>query len=68
MDRTGDPILTNKVCHAIHVILIVKLGEHEGPALFIHGWLLKRTMLLILPAILSQIPIRAFLSPVPVYC
>ena len=36
-------------------------------SLFIHGWLLKRTLLLILLAILIQILIRAFPSLVPVY-
>jgi len=67
-DRTGDPILTNAVFHAMHVILRLKLGDHEGLALFVHGWLLKRTLLLVPPVILIQIQIRAFLSPVPVYC
>ena len=52
----------------MHVILSLKLGDHEGLALFIRGRLLKRTLLLVLPAILMQILIRAFLSPVPVYC
>ena len=67
-DRTGDPILTNEVFHAMHIILSVKLGDHEGLALFLHGRLLKRTLLVVLPAILIQIPIRASLSPVPVCC
>ena len=42
--------------------------DHEGLALFIHGWLLKKTLLVVLSAILNQIPIHAFLSPVPIYC
>jgi len=67
-DRTGDPILTSKVFHAMHVILILKLGDHKRLALFVRGRLLRRTLLLVLPAILIWIPIRAFLSPVPVYC
>jgi len=66
-DRTGDPILTNEVFHAMHIILSVKLGDHEGLALFIHGQLLKRTLLVVLPAILIQIAIRASLSPVPAH-
>jgi len=68
VDRTGDPILTNKLFHAMHVILSLKLGDHEGLALFVHGRLLKRTLLVVLPAILIQIPICAFLGPVPVHC
>jgi len=67
-DRTGDQILTNEVFRAMHVILSLKLGDHEGLTLFVHGRLLKRTLLIVLPAILIQIPIRVFLSPVPVYC
>jgi len=67
-DRAGDPILTDEVFHAMHVILSLKLGDHEGLALFVHGRLLKRTLLVVLPAILSQIPIRAPLSPVPARC
>jgi len=67
-DRTGDPILTNMVFHAMHVILSLKLGDHECLAPFVHGRLLKRTLLVFLPAILIQIPTLAFLSPVPVYC
>jgi len=67
-DRTGDLILTNAVFHAMHIILSLKLGDHEGLALFVHGHLLKRTLLTVLPAILVQIPIRAFLNPVPVCC
>jgi len=62
-DRTCDPILTNEVFHAISVILRLKLGN-----LFIYGWLMKRILLLFLSAILIQIPIHEFLSPVPVYC
>jgi len=65
--RTGDLILTNKVFHALHVILSLKLGDYEGLTLFVHGWLLKMTLLVLL-VILIQILIRAFLSPVPVYC
>jgi len=60
--------MTNKVFHAMHVILRLKLGDHEGLALFVHSRLLKRTLLVVLPAILIQIPIRAFLSPVPIHC
>jgi len=56
----------------MHVILSLKLGDHEGLTFFIHDWLLKRTLLVVLPEILIPIPIpipiRAFLSPVPVYC
>jgi len=63
-DRTGDPILTNEVFHAMHIILSLKLGDHEGLALFVHGCLLKRTLLIVLPVILIQIPIHASLSPV----
>jgi len=51
-DRTGDPILTSEIFHAMHIILSLKLGNHEGLTLFIHGWLLKRTLLVVLPAIL----------------
>jgi len=50
------------------IILSLKLGDHEGLALFVHSRLLKRTLLAILPEILIQTAIRAFLSPVPVYC
>jgi len=64
----GDPVLINEVFHAMHVILSLKLGDHEGLALFVHGWLPKRTLLLVLPAILIQILICEFLSPVLVYC
>ena len=56
------------VCHATHVILSSKLGDDKGLALFIHGCLLKRILLLVLPAILIQIPVSASLSPVPVCC
>jgi len=66
LDRTGDPTLTSQVFHAMHVTLSLKLGDHEGLALFIHGHLLKRTLLVVLPAILKQIPIHASLSPVPI--
>ena len=66
-DRTSDPILTNAVFHTIHVILNLKLGDHEGLTFFIHGQLVQRALLLVLPAILIQIPIRVFLSPIPVY-
>jgi len=44
-DRTGDPIVTNAVFHAKHVILSLKLGCHGGLALFVHDRLLKRTLL-----------------------
>jgi len=67
VDRTGDPILTNAVFHATHIILSLKLGDHEGLTLFIHGRLLKRTLLVVLPAIPIQIPTPASLSPAPVY-
>jgi len=66
--RTGDPILTSEVFHALQVMLALKPGDHEGLTLFIHGRLLKRTLLLVLPALLIQIPIRAPLTPVPVCC
>ena len=66
-DRIGDPILTNEVFHAMHVILSLKVGYHEGLVLFIRGWFLKRTRL-ILAAMLIQISVCAFPSPVPVYC
>jgi len=36
-DRTGDPILTEAVFHAVHVILSLKLWDHEGLAL-LHPW------------------------------
>jgi len=67
-DRTSDPVLTSAVFHAMHVILSLKLGDHEGLALFVLGHLLQRTLLVVLPAILIQIPIHAFLSPVPACC
>jgi len=63
--RTGDPVLTSEVLHAM---LSLKLWDHEGLALFIHGPLLKRMLLLVLPAILSQILICASRTPAPVYC
>jgi len=68
VDRTGDPILANKVFHVMHVILSLKLRDHKGLALFFHGHLLKRTLLIVLPVIPIQIPIRASLSPVPACC
>jgi len=68
VDRTGDPILTNDVFHAMHFTLTLKLGDHEGLALFVHGRLLNRTLLLVLLVILIQIPIHASLSPVPACC
>jgi len=52
----------------MHIILILNLGDHEGLSLFIHGCLLKRTLLIVLPVILMWILVRAFLSPVPAYC
>jgi len=61
-------MLTNAVCHAMHLVLSLKLGDKEGLALFVHGQLPKRTLLVVLPAILIQIPIRAFLSPAPAQC
>jgi len=60
--------LTSEVLHAMHVIFSLKLGDHEGLAVFIHGWLLQRTLLTVLPAILIQVPIHAFLSPFSAYC
>jgi len=52
----------------MHVILSLKLKNHKYDlALFVYGQLLKRTLLVVLPTILIQIPIRAFLNPVPVY-
>jgi len=60
-------MVTNTVFHAMHVILSLKLGDHEGLGLFVHGQLPKRTLLLVLPVILIQIPICASLSPLPVY-
>jgi len=65
-DRTEDLTLNNEVFHAMHIILSLKLEDHEGLALFVLGWLLKRTLLVVLPAI--PIPICAFLNPVPVCC
>jgi len=50
------------------ITLSLKLGDHEGLALFILGCLLKRTLLVVLPEILNHIPIRASLSLVPVCC
>jgi len=50
VNRSGDLILTNKVFHAMHLILSLKLGDHKGLPLFVHGRLLKRTLLLDLPA------------------
>jgi len=67
-ERTGDPILTNKAFCAMHVILSLKMGDREGLSLFVHGQLLKRTLLVVLPAILIQILIRVFLSPIRAYC
>jgi len=52
----------------MHVTLHLKLGDHEVLILFFHDQLVKRTLLLVLPEILIQIPICAVLSPVPVYC
>jgi len=52
----------------MHVTLSLKLRDHEGLALFVYGRPLKRTLLVVLPAILIQIPIRASLSPVPACC
>ena len=60
--------MTNMECHAVHVILNLKLGNHEGLAFFVHGCLLKRTMLVVLPVILIQVLIRAPLRPAPVCC
>jgi len=67
VDTTGDSILAKEIFQAMHITLNLKLGDHESLTLFVHSWLLKRTLLVFLPAILIQIPIRAFLSPVPVH-
>jgi len=67
-ERTGDPILTDAIFHALHVILSLKLGNHKGLILFVHGWLLKRTLHLVLLVILIQMLVRAFLNPAPIYC
>jgi len=61
-------MLTNAVFHARHVIFSLKMRDHEGLALFGHIHLLKRTLLLVLPAILTPIPIHASLSLVPAHC
>jgi len=61
-------MLTSWVFHAIHVMLSLKLGDQECLGLSVHGWLLKSTLLIVLPEILIQILICAFLNPVPVYC
>jgi len=37
-DRTNDPILTNTVFYAMHVILSLKLGDHEG-LILLRPWL-----------------------------
>jgi len=62
VDKTGHPLLTNAVFHAMHVILSLKLGDHEGLPVFVHGRLLQRTLLIVLLAILIQILMCAFLS------
>jgi len=69
-DRTGDLIVTNdgQVFHAMRVILSLKLEDHEGVALFVHGLLLKRTLLVVLPAFLIQTLFCSSLSPVPACC
>jgi len=59
--------LTSEIFHDMHVILSLKLGYHKGLTLSVHGQLLKRTLLVVLPAIMIQIPICAFLNPVAVY-
>jgi len=41
----------------MHVMFSLKPGDHESLTLFIHGPLLKRTLLIVLPAVLIQIPI-----------
>jgi len=64
-NQTGYRILTNEVFLAMHLILILKLGDHEGLAFFAHGRLLNRTLLDVLCLILIQILTCAFLSPVP---
>jgi len=68
MDRTGDPIVTNALIYAVHIMLSSKLGDHEGLTLFVHSRLLKSTLLVVLPTILIQNPIHMFLSPVPAHC
>jgi len=67
-DRTGDPILTSEVFHTMQVTLSLKLVDHKGLALFVHVWLLKMTLIFVLPVILIQIPIRELLSPAHVCC
>lgn len=51
VDRTGDPKLPNEVFHAIHVIRSMKLGDHEGLALFVHGRDMKKTLSVVLLAV-----------------
>ena len=68
LDRTSDPVFTSEVFHPIQVILSLNLGDHEGFTLFVLRWLLKRTLLIVLPVILIQILIQAFLNPVPIFC
>jgi len=36
-DRTGDLVLTSEVFHVMHIILSLKLADHEGLAL-LHSW------------------------------
>jgi len=67
-DGTGVLILTSEVFHAMHVILSLKLGDHDGLDLFVHGRLLRSTLLVVLPTALIQIPTHTSLSPVPVCC
>jgi len=51
----------------MHIMLSLKLGYHQVLTLFIHGQLLKRTLVLVLPPFLIRILIRAFLNVFPVY-
>jgi len=67
VNKTGDPVLTNEAFHAIHSILSLNLEDHGSLVLFVRGQLLKKTLLLVFPAILVHIPIRAFMNPAPIY-
>jgi len=49
------------------VLLSLKLGDQESLGRSVHRQLLKRTLILVLPVILIQIQICAFLNSVPIY-
>jgi len=51
----------------MYIILSLKLGDQKGLTVFTNGWLLRRTLLVVLPVILMHIPICAFLSSGPIY-